>query len=166
MKKRPIDTSRGIDRYHHLDPAANSADQLKSVYAGWAETYDDDNDNKLGTISQPSTVALLTKHLPDRAAVILDVGCGTGLVGKHLIEAGYSTFDGTDLTPEMLAVAAGRGYRSLFTADAGAGLPVPDNDYDATLCVGVFTHGHVGPEGIGMIVTRNKTRRAGHLYGQ
>ena len=142
----------GIDRYHNLDPDADRSEQMKSIYADWAGSYDDDNDTKLGTVSQPNTVALLAKHLPDRAAQILDVGCGTGLVGKHLRKAGYSTFDGTDLTPEMLAVASNRGYRRLFQADAGANLPVPDNSYNATLCVGVFTHGHVGPEGIGMLL--------------
>ncbi len=156
MNDRKNSRDDGIERYHGLDPDADPVEQMKSIYADWAGSYDDDNDNKLGTISQPNTVILLTKHLPDTASVILDVGCGTGLVGKHLLEAGYATFDGTDLSPEMLTFAATRGYRHLFPADAAKGLPVQDNCYDAALCVGVFTHGHVGPEGVDMLLRVTK----------
>ena len=137
----------GISHYHDLDVSRNKTQQLKEIYADWASTYDRDNDGKLATVSQPNAVAILTQHLTNKDAAILDVGCGTGLVGHHLALNGFTNFSGTDLSQDMLDRAKGRGYRKLFAADAEAGLPVEDNAYDACLCVGVFTHGHVRPEG-------------------
>jgi len=147
MNKSKADASRGIDRYHGVKSAADSADQLKSVYADWAETYDDDNDNKLGTVSQPTTVAMLARHAPDQSITILDVGCGTGLVGHHLTKIGFATFDGCDPSSEMMQLAGEHGYRDLRILDPGQPLPFDTETYDATLCVGVFTHEHLGPEG-------------------
>ena len=66
--------THGIDKYHHFDDSTDQAGQLKSVYADWADAYDDDNDNKLGTVSQPTTVAMLTRHLENKDAQIMDVG--------------------------------------------------------------------------------------------
>lgn len=143
-KKNSIDD--GIDRYHSLDLEADTAEQLTSVYAAWADRYDHDNDHKLGTVSQPKMVALLLKHLRNPVADILDVGCGTGIVGMHLAQVGYQNFDGTDLSSEMLAVAQDRGYRTLTQGNANEGLLFADELYDAVVCVGVFTHGHLGAE--------------------
>ena len=46
----------------------------------------------------------------------------------------------------MIDIAQGRGYNSLFLGNLNKSLPIGSNSYDAALCVGVFTHGHVGPE--------------------
>ena len=137
----------GIDRYHDLDPHNDATDQLKSIYADWADTYDDDNDGRLGTVSQPTAVAMLARHLEDHDTAIIDVGCGTGLVGQHLERAGYTTFDGCDISADMMKRAVARGYRNLMAIEPDQPLPIPDADYGAALCVGVFTHGHLGPEG-------------------
>jgi hypothetical protein len=40
--------------------------------------------------------------------------------------------------------------------DIGKPLATKDDSYDATLCVGVFTHGHVGPEGIDELIRVTK----------
>ncbi len=144
--------THGIARYHHMDQDTDSGAQLKSIYADWADSYDDDNDNKLGTVSQPQTVALLSRYFDNRDGRILDVGCGTGLVGQHLAKAGYRHFDGADISTDMMRFAEARGYENLFLLKDGAPLPVEDNSYGATLCVGVFTHGHIGPEGLAEIL--------------
>lgn len=137
----------GIDKYHHFDPSGVDAEQLKSVYADWASLYDDDNDNKLGTVSQPLTAAMLSRHCTDPDTAIMDVGCGTGLVGHFLQQVGFNTYDGTDISPDMMEHARSRGYRNLIPLDVGHPISVDDESYDATVCVGVFTHGHLGPEG-------------------
>ena len=148
--------THGIDKYHHFDDSTDQAGQLKSVYADWADAYDDDNDNKLGTVSQPTTVAMLTRHLTDKDAQIMDVGCGTGLVGYHLSKAGFSTYDGTDISTEMMVHAKARGYRKLLGLEPGQPLAADDDTYDASLCVGVFTHGHLGPEGFDELIRITK----------
>ena len=76
-----------------------------------------------------------------------DLGCGTGLVGQFLQQAGFTTYDGTDISPDMMEHAGSRGYRKLIALDPGQPINVADSSYDVTLCVGVFTHGHLGPEG-------------------
>ncbi|EFL89110.1 class I SAM-dependent methyltransferase [Ahrensia sp. R2A130] len=145
----------GIDRYHTLDPAADPKTQLKQVYAEWAADYDHDNDHKLETVSQPNTVAMLLRHMDDRKAEILDYGCGTGIVGLHLAHVGFTTFDGADISTEMLEIARPRGYRNLQTLGDGY-RSLPEAAYGAVLCVGVFTHGHLGKEGLSELLRLTK----------
>lgn len=137
----------GIERYHDMDHKSDTAHQLRSIYADWADTYDEDNDNKLRTVSQPLTVEMLKRHCDQPGTKILDVGCGTGQVGRYFKKAGYNNYDGSDPSEEMLAHARTRGYGQLFVLAPGEPLPVANAAYDAATCVGVFTHGHLGPEG-------------------
>ncbi len=148
--------SDGIDRYHNLEPTTDAGKKLSAIYDEWAESYDDDNDNKLKTVSQPNTVAMLQRHCTNLNSHILDVGCGTGIVGKHLAVAGFTNYDGTDPSTKMLKHAENHGYTQLFPLDIGQALAAEDNTYDVTLCVGVFTHGHVGPEGIDELIRVTK----------
>lgn len=157
MSKKSKDSmTHGIDKYHHFDGETDQGEQLKSVYSQWADQYDHDNDHKLGTVSQPMTVEMLSRHLTNTNAAIMDVGCGTGLVGHHLAAAGFTTYDGTDISADMMQHARIRGYRNLLELVPNTPLPVSDGAYDATLCVGVFTHGHLGPEGIDELVRITK----------
>ena len=140
------DTNKGLGLYDNLDLSARENDQeLLDVYKKWASIYDQDNDDVLGTVSQPNSVQIFHKHLSDKNQKIIDVGCGTGLVGLELSKLGYTSFDGVDISKEMIDVAISRGYHSLFLGNLNESLPLESNSYDAALCVGVFTHGHVGP---------------------
>ncbi len=137
-----MDTS--LNRYAALDARADGNDEeLARIYDDWAARYEHDNDNALGTVSQPVAVHYFSRFAQDRSISILDVGCGTGLVGRHLAEAGYTIVDGLDLSVQMLEIARSRPYRRLHCASLSAGLPFDDGAYGAALCVGVFTHGHV-----------------------
>lgn len=146
----------GIGKYHDLDLQADVSEQLNEVYSNWADSYDDDNDHKLKTVSQPNTVAMLKRHCSARDIQILDVGCGTGIVGEHLLANGFSHFDGTDPSQEMMEHARNRGYSNLLKLIPNEPLPAKDKSYDATLCVGVFTHGHLGPEGFPELIRVTK----------
>ncbi len=140
------DTNKGLGLYDKLDLSSRENDQeLLDVYKKWALIYDQDNDDVLGTVSQPNSVQIFHKHLSDKNQKIIDVGCGTGLVGLELSKLGYTSFDGVDISKEMIDIAISRGYRSLFLGNLNESLPLESNSYDAALCVGVFTHGHVGP---------------------
>ena len=58
---------------------------------------------------------------------ILDVGCGTGLVGSELNRIGYKNLDGLDASPEMLKIAAEKNiFKSTFVAFIGLGSPKED----------------------------------------
>jgi SAM-dependent methyltransferase len=107
--------------------------------------YDKDNDDELGTVSQPNSVQIFERYVKDKTTYIIDVGCGTGLVGLQLNKLGYKNFDGVDISQKMIDIAIDRGYGSLLLGNLNETLPVESNKYEAALCVGVFTHGHVGP---------------------
>ena len=84
---------------------------------------------------------------PDRAAEVLDIGCGTGLVAEELAARGFSAIDGLDASPRMLAEARAKGlYRNLVEGDVRARGTIEPGRYDAVIAVGVFGAGHLGPE--------------------
>ena len=138
----------GLKNYENLDlKDAKNDNRLTEVYRDWAKKYDYDNDHVLGTVSQPKSVNLLSTRLKDKTAKIIDVGCGTGLVGEKLKAKDFIYFDGLDISKDMLSIAKSRGYRNLFLGSLNKQLPVLDNAYDAAMCIGVFTHGHVSSDG-------------------
>lgn len=133
-------------------------DSIARYYKRWAATYDADViDNYYGI---KLICELLHQHVQTDLAVenkdiaelsVVDVGCGTGLNGSVLHGLGYTTLTGVDLSAEMIAKAEETGdYQQLF---AGVNIhdPLPENlrgSYDAAICVGVFTPGHVLPESL------------------
>ena len=137
----------GLKNYENLDlKDAKNDNRLTEVYRDWAKKYDYDNDHVLGTVSQPKSVSLLSTRLKDKTAKIIDVGCGTGLVGEKLKAKDFINFDGLDISKDMLSIAKSRGYRNLFLGSLNKQLPVLDDAYDAAMCIGVFTHGHVSSD--------------------
>ena len=137
----------GLKNYENLDlKDAKNDNRLTEVYRDWAKKYDYDNDHVLGTVSQPKSVNLLSTRLKDKTAKIIDVGCGTGLVGEKLKAKDFIYFDGIDISKDMLSIAKARGYRNLFLGSLNKQLPVLDDAYDAAMCIGVFTHGHVSSD--------------------
>lgn len=138
-----------LDRVYSM---TGDPDEARDVYADWAESYDEDTLDRFGYVG-PRLVAEKLKEYADPDATILDAGCGTGLAGEELDRAGFSTFDGIDLSEEMLAVAeAKKIYRKLTPADMTGPLDLADNSYDAVVCAGVFTSGHIGPDGFDELV--------------
>ena len=139
------ENKKGLKFYENLDLTHSHNDEdLQVVYKEWATAYDHDNDNLLGTVSQPLSVQIFQEYIKDKSLRIIDVGCGTGLVGVELEKGGFSNFDGIDISQEMIDIAKQRGYAQLFIGSLNVSLPCKNNEYDAALCVGVFTHGHVG----------------------
>ena len=142
MKKN----TQGLKLYDSLDLSeSENKKKLLDIYQKWAALYDKDNDDELGTVSQPNSVQTFQRYVKDKSKYIIDVGCGTGLVGLQLKKLGYKNFDGVDLSQEMIDIAIDRGYASLFLGNLNETLPIESDQYEAAICVGVFTHGHVGP---------------------
>lgn len=142
MKKN----TQGLKLYDSLDLSeSENKKKLLDIYQKWAALYDKDNDDELGTVSQPNSVQTFQRYVQDKSKYIIDVGCGTGLVGLQLKKLGYKNFDGVDISQEMIDIAIDRGYASLFLGNLNETLPIKSNQYEAAICVGVFTHGHVGP---------------------
>jgi len=134
--------SKFVDDAYHIE----DDDEMVEFYRKWAVEYDSEM-AKTGYTSPASIAAILIEQLPDTAAEILDLGCGTGLTCRLLAEHGYNILDGVDLSVEMLRVARERGiYRDLLAGDLNKPLQRESASYDGVISSGTFTHGHVGPE--------------------
>ena len=147
------ENNKGLKFYDNLDLTHSRNDEdLQDVYKEWASAYDYDNDHLLGTVSQPLSVQIFQEYMKDKSVRIIDVGCGTGLVGVELEKSGFTNFDGIDISQEMIDIAKQRGYSKLFIGSLNESLPFKSNEYDAAFCVGVFTHGHVGSDRLDELV--------------
>lgn len=72
---------------------------------------------------------------------ILDLGCGTGLAGQALIEQGYQTIIGVDISRKSLDIARDKNiYTALHKADIQQALPFPENEFDGIICTAVLTN--------------------------
>ncbi len=120
----------------------------RALYDDWAATYEANLQDDYGYVAPAIAVAAFVEACPTRDVSILDLGCGTGLVGQALAAAGYGRIDGADISPGMLAEArAKQAYGRLIEADLTRPLGL-DSAYDAAIAVGCFGGGHVGPEHI------------------
>ena len=103
------------------------------------------------------SVELLNEFLPPSSALqILDAGCGTGLVGQELISKDYEKIEGFDLSESMASQAQATGaYNKVNGGIDIMRLEESYNaaQYDAILCVGVFTLGHVPPEALKNLIS-------------
>jgi predicted TPR repeat methyltransferase len=115
-----------------------SPEETRDLYTEWAETYDADVTGA-GYATPSRLAAALAAASPDLTAPVLDFGCGTGLSGKALKAAGFTTLDGTDITPEMLEKAKALGiYRTLWSSAPG---DAPPPGYATIAAIGVVSLG-------------------------
>jgi len=125
------------------------------LYARWADTYESSFVADEGYVYYHGVAAAFLENFISLNGPILDVGCGTGLVGEALWANSSFQFsiEGLDLSSEMLDHARSKKtstgqpvYSDLHVEDLTATLDIPDNTYSGIISCGTFTHGHVGPE--------------------
>lgn len=99
--------------------------RIRRTFAETAKAYDD-----LARRSFKRTATDLVDELqPRRAEKILDVACGSGIVGTVLAERGLGLPVGVDISAAMLALADG----PRLVADA-IKLPIRDGAFEVTFC--------------------------------
>ena len=138
-------------------------ESIENFYKKWTQRYNHDVAESAYTAEDLIVDALV--GLPQSSSVsvktddpelrIMDVGCGTGLVGAALYAYGYRNIDGCDLSAEMVAEARkSSAYQRLFEGlDINATLnPEWAKYYDCVVCAGVFTFGHVGPSALNQLI--------------
>ena len=131
-------------------------DELGELYKNWVD-YENDVIQLAGYVGHIVTTEALIRHLKNKDAKILDAGCGTGFVGDILYHKGYKNIVGVDFSKEMLTRALKKNvYQSLSLCDLTQKLDFKDNSFDAIVCAGTFTCGHVGPQALNEMVRITK----------
>ena len=141
MSEKQITTTEILNKVYN----AADHEQLMDAYHDWAAKYDSDLVDRFGYVAHIGSAKALDSALGGNyEAVILDAGSGTGLVAEELAKLGYRHMDALDYSKDMLDQARVKKiYRSLFQADMKERLPFDDSSYDAVVCTGTFTYGHV-----------------------
>ena len=137
----------------HLD---GSPEKIQHYYDNWVATYNRDvaEENYHG----PAIIADIVNKLKtldptliSNQSRILDVGCGTGLVGHCLHHNGFITVDGFDLSEAMAEQAKSLGVYQHIQGGVDI-MNISSNwqrdGYSVVIAAGVFTLGHVPPEAL------------------
>ena len=134
-----------------------TTEDIMKYYDKWGDKYDKDMVEWNYTGPQ-ETVNIFKKHSLSKDIKIFDAGCGTGLVGIELKKFGYNNIDGADLSKKLLDLIPKGFYNKLEQIDLNKPLNKKSNIYDAVLCVGTFTFGHVKPPALDELirVVKNK----------
>jgi predicted TPR repeat methyltransferase len=114
--------------------------EVADRYDQWAQSYDADLTS--WSYQAPTVVAEIVAKRKPAAASALDVGCGTGLVGRALRARGFEgKIHGLDISQASLEIAQQSGaYDSLERADLQQRLAFENDSVDAVACAGVMTY--------------------------
>ena len=134
-------------------------DEVMKYYDEWGEGNKYDKDMLDWNYTGPKeTTEVFVKHQRDKNAKIYDAGCGTGLVAVELRKYGFNNFYGADLSKKLLELVPDNLYKKLDQIDLNKKIDEHDETFDAIMCVGTFTFGHVKPPALDEFVriTKNK----------
>ena len=128
-----------------------TTEEIMQHYDKWGDKYDQDMVDWNYT-GPKETVNIFKKYAESKDIKIFDAGCGTGLVGIELKKFGYTNVDGADLSKKLLDLIPKGFYNKLEQIDLNKPLSKKSNIYDAVLCVGTFTFGHVKPPALDELI--------------
>lgn len=132
---------------HSRDEAyrLKDSDAHRKYYDSWSSSYDRDFAVRSGYIYPEELAQRFFARADPEDNPILDIGCGTGLVGLAFAGRG-KTVDGMDISTGMLAEARRScAYRDLIEVDLTDPSTIPARRYGGLVSCGTFTIGHLGP---------------------
>ena len=121
-----------------------STDEVRDLYDDWSQNDKYNQDMIDWEYSGPrEVVSAFLPHASRKGIKILDAGCGSGLVGEELSKEGYSIIHGADIAAKLMNSIPAGIYHELHNIDLNKPINFTDDFFDAVLCVGTFTFGHV-----------------------
>jgi len=125
--------------------AYKSSKDLKKYYNDWAKEYDKYTQD-VNYILADHVAKTASTLMPDEAVTVLDIGCGTGIVGEKLfVYNPHCLIDGVDLSIEMINLAKLKiGYNKFYCQDLTLENQLIKGKYDFIVSAGTFTLGHLG----------------------
>lgn len=131
--------------------AYGSSEDLKKYYNDWAHQYDEYTEQVQYVLAQYVAMCA-AKSIPDTAVQVLDIGCGTGIVGENLAaRRPAALIDGVDISKKMINLAKLKSnpdgslcYRKFYCQDLTKQSTVIKEQYDFLVSAGTFTLGHLG----------------------
>jgi len=135
LKQRDLDGARdAFERAHAIDPADATiahfhaastgrvpegveSEYIRRLFDDFADRFEDTLVVRLAYDTPRRMMDFLRRHGAETASTVLDLGCGTGLMGQQLARSGRS-IDGVDLSPRMLDHARAKEvYRDLHAGE-------------------------------------------------
>ncbi|GHG80733.1 class I SAM-dependent DNA methyltransferase [Pseudodonghicola xiamenensis] len=120
-----------------------NAETQRDVYDQWADSYDKElTEGKYKTPARVAAALKSTLTEGDLATPVLDFGCGTGLSGLALADAGFQHIHGADVSTGMLQQAeAKKVYDRLLPLPMGNPDPGLVSRYRLVTAVGAISPG-------------------------
>ena len=114
---------------------------VREVFEQYSDHYERSLLAELGYCVPTRLRQLLDQHCPEQRFLCgIDLGCGTGLGAQAFAEL-VEVFDGVDLSPKMLELAAGKTlYRHLAASGIDAFLASTSERYDLALAADVLAY--------------------------
>ena len=113
---------------------------IVDLFNEYSSTYNEQMQNFLEYKSPANLFAQILRHQPHGFNQILDLGCGTGLVGKEF-KAYSQSIDGVDISRNMLKEASHtKLYRSLYLDEMKNYLEHTEILYDLVVCADTLVY--------------------------
>ena len=143
-----LELNPGVPEIEHMVDALSgahrdraSANYVETLFDGFARNFDENLTGKLG-YKLPEETAQVLRDLRGAGPVnnILDLGCGTGLLGRHVRDFA-DVLVGVDLSSKMLERAAATGhYDELIKAEAHEFLTSCKTGFDVIVALDVLIY--------------------------
>jgi len=120
-------------------------------YDEWSDKYEEDLVLVGNYSGHTKCVEAFLKLGLNRSVSILDLACGTGLLGEEIASVGYVNLDGLDSSMQMLNQARIKNIfkMHIFASLSGLGsLPLVDDVYDVVMSSNGFAPGQIYPDSI------------------
>lgn len=142
---RPFHSDRADQKHKE-----NIANYFSKVSQCWRDVYVLNNDKRPSFMTEEmrerkkAVLCFLDEYTSNRSLRVLDIGCGTGIYMKEVLERRHAVV-GLDITEEMLSKAKEmlKDYmpgRAVVVCGDVENMDFVDNSFDVILCIGVLQY--------------------------